>query len=215
MADLIAVQSNLTWTTDGNNEPQGGLILYKDDNNYAIVGGRSLAGGEFRITIVSGGVSSYDDDTLSVTKNKNVKIQYDFDTTELSFFYWNGSAWTQLGTTQTVNLGSPLFAVLSSNDSTTGNGANPYIFDNFYMYRGAYATLVPDEPVMSDDFTGATIDTAKWDETDPNTRISQNDVLNIANPHSSNIALFADKLQSDLTFVAAPALGDAGYSMFM
>jgi peptidoglycan/xylan/chitin deacetylase (PgdA/CDA1 family) len=50
--------------------------------------------------------------------------------------------------------------------------------------------------VFSDDFTGATIDTGKWGETDPNSVLSQNGNLILALPHSADFAEFTNNLKS-------------------
>jgi hypothetical protein len=196
MANIINIQSNLTWTTDGNDEPSGGLILYASDNNYAIIGGRETTGAYYRVSTYDGGILHHNLET-AVAKAKDVKIQYDFNTHAIHFYYWNTSVWTEMGTGDAFYLGQPLYAVFSSADSTSGNGANPYIFDNFYISHGAYSTQYPAVYDVTDAFTGSTIDVAKWTETDPNGRISQShNVLNYANPHSNNRTIFTDKLQS-------------------
>ncbi len=53
--------------------------------------------------------------------------------------------------------------------------------------------------IMQDNFTGTTIDTANWDETDPNSRISQDDRLIYLNIPHSNFEQFVNQLKSDVS----------------
>ncbi len=52
---VVCVQGNLTWTTDSANEPQAGIFLYVDDNNYAAITTRSTPGGKLRLIVQTGG----------------------------------------------------------------------------------------------------------------------------------------------------------------
>ena len=54
--------------------------------------------------------------------------------------------------------------------------------------------------ILFDNFDDNSIDTDKWDETDPNSRVAEtSSQLQISNPHSAVRVQFADKLQSDLS----------------
>lgn len=133
------VQGNITWTTDSSNEAMGGIYLWKDNNNYAFIGSRAT-GGRYRLRIVSGGSSVYSLET-SIAKGKDVKIVS--NGTQVSFYYWSGSSWTQIGTTQTVSLGYNLKYIISSEDYTGRTGANPITIDNSYFSDQDYTTQYP------------------------------------------------------------------------
>jgi len=138
---IITAQCNLTWTTDGSSEAGGGIHLYKDDNNYAAIRSRS-GGGDYGLRIYSGGEFVYSVDS-EITKGKDIKIEYDVSATTIKFFYWNVNTWTQMGTTQTYDLGTPLFLGFTSGDGIAYNGADPVIIDNAYLVKGSYATQYP------------------------------------------------------------------------
>jgi hypothetical protein len=78
----------------------------------------------------------------------------------------------------------------------------------FYYYRiryrkgdkySSYSNIVGGVPYiikMGDAFAGTTINTDKWTETDPNSRISQNESIILTANHSVDIAEFVNTLQS-------------------
>jgi len=141
---VAVVQGYLTWTTDSGQEAIGGIYLYVDNDNYAGITSRdNEGGGHLRISIKKGGGLVYNVDTGLPTKGKDVKIVYDMNANEISFWYWNGSSWAQMGTTQTQNLGSPVYYVITAGDNTYFNGANPIIVDNAYFSSGDYSTRYP------------------------------------------------------------------------
>lgn len=132
-------QAYINWTDPTTQEALCGMFLYKDANNYAYVGSRS-SGGTYRLLIQSGGSQVYTLDG-NIAQNKDVKIT--FDGTSVKFWYWNGSAWTQMGTTQTYNLGANCGVVLSTEDSTSFTGADVVSFDNLYLSDADYSTQYP------------------------------------------------------------------------
>ena len=136
---VAVLQANLTWTTDSAQEAQGGVMLYKDANNYAWICSRTATSGVFRLQIVSSGSSVYSF-TTAITKAKDVKIWT--DGTDIKFYYYN-AGWTQMGSTQTYSLGYSLYAVLTAVDGTTYTGANPVIIDDLYFSNADYATQYP------------------------------------------------------------------------
>ncbi len=142
---IVVAQSNLTWTTSSDSEAFGGLCLYVDDSNYASIVSRSSAvsGGNYRLRVVTSGSVSYNNDDSGISKGKDVKIVYDVANTTIKFYYWDGSAWVQMGTTQTFSLGTPLIIALASQDDPGFNGANPITFDNLFLTKGDYSTQYP------------------------------------------------------------------------
>jgi hypothetical protein len=140
----IAVLENyLTWVTDSTEEAWGGAFLWFDNNNYAVIMSRTSSGGNLRLKIVAGGSTYYDVDT-TISKGKKVKIEYDFSATTVKFFYFDGSSWVQMGTTQTVNLGTNAYVVLSAYDRTVFTGANPIIIDDLIFRK-----IISPEPTTS------------------------------------------------------------------
>ena len=137
---IITVQCNLTWTDPGANEAFGGMFLYKDDNNYAYIGSRDS--GNYRLVVTTGGVFRYDNNP-GIAPAKDIKIEYDVSATTVKFYYWNTSVWTQMGTTQTYDLGTPLYLLFNSHDHTNFANCDVNIFDNAYLVSGDYSTQYP------------------------------------------------------------------------
>lgn len=135
-------QVNFTWTTDSNDETQQFTMLYVDTNNYATICNRTAAGGFYRLIVRAGGSTTYDLDT-AISKGKDVKITYDISGHDIKFWYWNGSAWTQMGTTQNNNLGSTVYSLFTVEGSVTNTGANPATYDDFYLSNADYSTQYP------------------------------------------------------------------------
>lgn len=63
--------------------------------------------------------------------------------------------------------------------------------------------------VFYDNFTGTTIDTNKWTETDPNSFISQNDAIIFALPHTADRARFNNRLVSSSSVASGVAVAQA------
>ena len=132
---VVCVQGNLTWTTDSANEPQAGIFMYVDDNNYAAITTRSAPGGKYRCVINTGGGGFEYSVEPDVVKGKDVKITYDIGATSIKFWYWNGSAWVQMGTTQTYNIGSTVYYCISGVIGTTpAEGVDPLTVDDAYFF---------------------------------------------------------------------------------
>lgn len=136
---VAVVQAYSTWPSGGVQESFGGLFLSKDSNNFALIGSRS-SGGTYRVVIYTGGIQRYSYES-SVTVGKDVKIWT--DGTSIKFFYWSGSAWTQIGTDQTYSLGYNLKVVLTSYDYTSTSNTNPITIDNLYFSNADYTTQYP------------------------------------------------------------------------
>lgn len=139
---LAIAQGYLDWTDVGNNGANGGFSLWVDSNNYAAVTSRATTG-EVALLIVDGGSTVYFNQATGVARAQNYKITYDITTHDIKFYYWNGSAWTQAGTTQNADLGSPVFCALSSEDNTAYANADIVILDNVYLVLGDYSTQFP------------------------------------------------------------------------
>ena len=203
----ITVQSNITWTTNSTGEGVGGLYLYFDDDNWAYIGSRTSAGGNYRLRIYKDGSQVYSNHS-AITKNKSVKIEYDSNNNEVSFYYWNTSVWTQIDSTQTYNLGTTAYMVLSAQGHSAWTGADPINCDNAYFVKGTYSTSTPSTYLMTDDFTGGTIDTGKWTETDPDSLISQSGTLIMTTTAGSLLDELANKVQSVESVNVTPGGGD-------
>ena len=138
---VAVVQSDFTWTTDSADESLMMFVLYVDDSNYATISSRAT-GGVYRLIIVDGGSTVYNLET-AIAKNKSVKITYDITSKDIKFWYWGGASWTQMGTTQNVDIGSTVKMVFSVESGTTQTGANPGIWDNAYFISGEDYSVNP------------------------------------------------------------------------
>lgn len=152
-ANYIIAQCNLTWSNDiatedivgfgiGSATPSG--YVY-DTAYYAKITSRSDAGGQYRLWAGEATYNSYSNSTTGITKAKDVKIVYNTANNEIKFYYWNGSAWTQMGTTQTYdikNSGTVYLSLFYDNIQTT---VSPAVFDKIYFdsYSADYSTQYP------------------------------------------------------------------------
>lgn len=141
---VVVIQANVDWSDDSAEEAIGGIYLYKDSSNYAAIVSRGN-GGEYRLRIRIGGSFLYDNYTNYIAKGKDVKIVYTFSTNLIQFFYWNTgtSAWVQIGTNQTYNLGTPLYFGITAWDLTTFNAADTIYIDNAYFSDADYSSQYP------------------------------------------------------------------------
>ena len=141
---IIAASCNLTWTTDADNEAGVGIFLVDitTNTNYCKIMARSTPGGVYVLAIIQNGTIVYSFDT-TITKGKDVKINYNTYTSEISFWYWNVNQWTQMGTTKIYNIGNSMQVVLTSQDATFINGADPGIIDNLYFQNKDFNTQYP------------------------------------------------------------------------
>ena len=147
---VACVQGNLTWTTNSTNEPQAGIFLYVDDNNYAAITTRSTPGGQYRCVINTGGGGFEYSVEPGISKGKDVKITYDIGATSIKFWYWNGSAWVQMGTTQTYNIGSTVYCCISGVIGTTpADGVDPLIVDDAYFFETDTSDHYPPDPPVT------------------------------------------------------------------
>lgn len=149
---FASIQCNMTWTTDSTSESQWLFTLYKNNTNYCNISARTASGWVYRLDIVIWWTWVYAFET-AITKGKDVKITYDYTTNEIKFWYWSGSAWTQMWTTQTFDLDWTLYALFTQEDTASYTGANPVTIDNFYMVDTAnYSTQYPSSSTWNSNF---------------------------------------------------------------
>lgn len=117
-----------------------GLVLYVDANNWIEFGGR---GNETHMNIYDGGSLVYNVDTGIASPSSN-KITYDLTSKDVKFWYYN-AGWTQLGSTQTADIGSTVYAVLTAG-TNTGWGGTKLTFDNFFFSDEDYSEQYPAVP---------------------------------------------------------------------
>lgn len=126
---LIELQGLINWDDEDTLESVAGLYLYETSNYYAAITSGSETGGKLLCRVVSQGTTYYCLNS-SIDNNVNVKISYNANTKQIIFYYLNGDIWTQIGTTQTYNIGTCMRAGLTKGDATILNGANPLYIDN-------------------------------------------------------------------------------------
>ena len=94
------------------------------------------------MVVQSGGVSTYALTSAVTTVARRVKMVYTSDN-ELSFYYWNTNVWTQIGVTQTVNLGVSGKVRLVSNSNGSDAAGDKFSFDELKVTNEDYATETP------------------------------------------------------------------------
>jgi hypothetical protein len=151
---IIIAQAKISWSNNGGgNEDIGGMKLTNvgslpGTNIHSTATNASISsrntGGNYRPACGSSSWNSYDPGSL-ITQGKDCKIVYNTSNNNIGFYYWGGSSWTQIGTTQTYNiLGSgPLKLIFYYSYLTTTIGNLD--FDNIYFdtYAADYSTQYP------------------------------------------------------------------------
>lgn len=145
---IVCVQAYLDWSDEGAGESRGGIFLAKDIDNWAAITSRNGNAGYVRLTIYQAGASVYNLSNTTTTNAKDFKIEYDVSATTVKFYYWDGDSWEQLGTTQTFDLGTPLYLVFTSQDGTWAANADIIYIDNAYLVSGAYTKNPPDVSIQ-------------------------------------------------------------------
>jgi len=115
----------------------GGLWFDNSSDDEIMILGSVADASLARLLIRLGGVTQYDF-TSAVSVNNTFKILKDGN--DISFYYWSGSAWVQIGSTQTVAFSSilkPFFALGYGYTSDTA------YLDNFYFSNADYSSNVP------------------------------------------------------------------------
>lgn len=151
--NYIIAQCNLDWTGAGGSEDIVGFGIGSntpsgyvyDTAYYAKITSRSDIGSEYRLWAGAATYNSYSNSTTGITKGKDVKIVYNTSNNEIKFYYWNGSTWVQMGTTQTYNIknsGTVYLSLFYDNIQTT---VSPAVFDKIYFdsYTADYTTQYP------------------------------------------------------------------------
>lgn len=138
---VAVVQSNMDWGLQSNNPNLNGIGLWKNSSNWIMLFTGGASNNEFRLIEYVGGSTLYDLNT-GITNGNDVKIWTDGST--IKAYYWNGSAWVQMGITKTGSLGYNLQArIVLYNDNNAYNSANTATFDNLYFSNEDYSTHYP------------------------------------------------------------------------
>jgi hypothetical protein len=152
---VMVFQSYISWGANANNEDVCGIKLTSATLSNsahvtapsASITSREASGGEFRASCGFATWNAAQDVDSNVTKGKDVKIVYDTSDNSVKQYYWNGSSWTQFGSTQTVNLlngGTVYPYIISVNTAGTDNG--PLNCKDIYWTTGDYSTQYPTSP---------------------------------------------------------------------
>jgi hypothetical protein len=139
--DLIIFQAKITLPNDTDMGCIMGLSTFPlDDNEVAAIQRNSGSPySDYRIQVKDGGVNEVLTDT-GITSGKDVRIKYVPSTGAVTFEYWNGSAWTSLGTGGNVDLGTTVSAMLYSNAGGIFTGEQA---DDFFLSENNYSTQYP------------------------------------------------------------------------
>jgi hypothetical protein len=141
-SNILEIVGFIDWTNPALQEALGGIYAYFSNGNAARLVSRG-DGGLLRFSIQQGGTLVYDF-LSSVSKGRLVKITYNFSNNQIMAFYDNNGTWTQLGTTQTYNLGTTGYVYLTSLDLIAFNGADTIIIDDIRARK-----IVSTEPTFS------------------------------------------------------------------
>ena len=78
--------------------------------DYASIVNQYDGTGIFYLETASGSSLGYNFNSgiVGLNQNRKVKITYDITSKDIKFWYWGGSAWIQMGTTQNVDIGTTM-----------------------------------------------------------------------------------------------------------
>lgn len=116
-------------------------FVYRVDANNDIAILSSTTSNLATLRIRSGGSTVYTYDT-GISLNNRFRIRFNA-ANQIIFEYWNSSTWTQLGTTQTVNVGSAGNIRFQTNSSVADAPADVFSFDSLYITDKTYTTVTP------------------------------------------------------------------------
>lgn len=121
--------------------------LYNAGDTYASarqasIGKSAGATPKATLNIYNGTTFIYQVTTSINFHNTAFKITYSA-THDIKFYYWDGSAWVQMGTTQNFDLGGSLKVSFGANCSGSDTGTPTLEFDTLYLTNTDYSTVVP------------------------------------------------------------------------
>lgn len=152
-SNIIYAQANMTWTANAAAGNLWGIYISSTNfvtssqlhtqNYHALAGSRGTASANIRLRInTTSNVYNLDNAWQNVPQD--VKITYNTSTNDIKYWYWNGSAWSQLWTTQTYDIlqGSTIKLYLTNVDVWD---TNTYTYNNIYFWSAAsdYSTHYP------------------------------------------------------------------------
>lgn len=123
------------------------IFIYRVDANNDIAIVHRLTANSLDIRIRSNNATTY---TLATGISSNSRVKIVFATNgDISFYYWSGSAWTQMGTTRPASEHATLHAAgngniqLGANSATADAPADRFSFDDVYVTDKDYTTVTP------------------------------------------------------------------------
>ncbi len=140
--DLIIVQAHVTQDSNGFHTTRFAMTATQgeDTQNRALILNRNSAPfDEIRILTQDGGSVELNDNT-GILFPQDIRIKYVPSTGAINFEYWNGSAWTSLGSTGNVDLGTDIFAHLLASSSAAAADID---YDDFFISNDDYSTRYP------------------------------------------------------------------------
>ena len=104
-----------------------------------------------------------------ITGGKDVKIEYDYDTSDANFYYWNGTAWVNMGTFNQAQITPIKMQIAGISPDPVESTA---MVDNAFFTKGFYTTHFPNQRCLTeilqrDDFNDNSLDTDIWTLSDP------------------------------------------------
>lgn len=142
---IISIQTFMNYNPTSTSNANHSFVLYKDSSNFVRISARNLTNGTmYNINVTIGGVTQYALNTTNV-RPSNVKITYDHDTSQIKMYTMPATTntWTQMGTTQTFDLGTSLKLLFTSNDAAANTGADNGVYRQTIYANFDYSTQYP------------------------------------------------------------------------
>lgn len=150
-ADTLLFSFYFGWIDPGADEASTLVSLYNNADNQAFIATRAVAqgGNEYVLVVEESNVVIYDTElgiggatATGVTQPKYVMIAYNTLQDEVRFYYYNGSAYVQMGNTVSANLGNTFKFHVTSN-FVTGNNADQVTLDDVTIVDGSVSDFTP------------------------------------------------------------------------
>lgn len=112
-SNIVFIQWYFTWVTNDPNEDLAWIILTNQSSLPSVwyqttysakITSRSYNWWQYRLYWWAWTYNTYNNDTININKWTDVKITYNTSNNQIKYWYWNWSAWTQMWTTQTINI---------------------------------------------------------------------------------------------------------------
>lgn len=121
---------------------------FVDSSNFITMQGSSSPVGTIRVAVQSGGGALEYDLHTGISSDNLIKMVYN-SSNEISFWYWNVDQWTQMGVTQTVNIGASGKIRINGTSNVSDVAGDRLAFDQLRVTNTNYSSRLPEATAPS------------------------------------------------------------------